>query len=246
MSWKFLSLHFKQTYEGGFRYLDKCGEFMLIAEKKWGFISGDAQPIGAKMELPERGIHLNCDAKNLVASQELPPEGDLFFPEICQNTTSLYKELFSPTSVLKNGFALKCYISFSNPQDLLAASLKIGKDSQNEVSKIVGMISEQKKLDYTFVSGSKELRVALQPVTFNGTSLTRQNSNAQHNKVEKIAIERRNTFADHIAKNFSASHALVLEMDLMESDPPADSNLVKHFSDLVQKYESLTKTFFKL
>jgi hypothetical protein len=54
MPWKTLSLHFKQTYDGGYRYLDKCGEFMLAAAEALNVIPGDIKPSGAKMEIPEK------------------------------------------------------------------------------------------------------------------------------------------------------------------------------------------------
>lgn len=40
MSWQTLSLHFKQQYDGAFRYLDRCGEFMLAAVDEMNFLPG--------------------------------------------------------------------------------------------------------------------------------------------------------------------------------------------------------------
>ena len=56
MSWQTLSFHFKQQYDGAFRYLDRCGEFMLAAVEQMNFLPGDPKPIGAKLEIPERGL----------------------------------------------------------------------------------------------------------------------------------------------------------------------------------------------
>jgi len=241
MAWKTLSLHFKQTYEGGYRYLDKCGEFMAIAEEKLNFLCGDAKPTGAKMEIPEHGVNLVCDATSLALSQELAVETDAYFPTLCKNTAALSQEIFKPKSVIKNGFALKAYWPFPNVQELLVATLKLCGDQQNELGKVLGMVPEQKKLDFTFVSGSKELHVVLQPVTFDRANLSKQNIGHQTNRVEKGRIERRNSFADHITKNFAISHALVMELDLIESEPPAEASLEKNFLELVQKSEHLKK-----
>jgi len=89
MAWQTLSLHFKQTYEGGYRYLDKCGEFMIAASDKLKFIPGDAKPTGAKMEIPEYGVNMACDANSLAVSQELPPEDDEFFVGVCSGSVEL-------------------------------------------------------------------------------------------------------------------------------------------------------------
>ncbi len=54
--WQPFSFHFKQVYNEEYRYLDKCGEFMIQAIKKLDFVAGEAQVIGAKLEKPELGI----------------------------------------------------------------------------------------------------------------------------------------------------------------------------------------------
>ena len=241
MAWKTLSLHFKQTYEGGYRYLDRCGEFMLAANANLKFIAGEAKPTGAKMEIPEHGVNLTCDSNILALSQELPLETDKFFSQLCQNSSNLVQELFKPTNIVKNGFALKAFWPFSTVQELLAASLKLGGEYQNELGKIVGMVPEHKKLDFTFVSGSKEFHLLVQPVTFDRTNLTKQNIGSQISRIEKDRIERRNIFADRITQNFTIPHALMLELDLTENDPPAGILLEKLFADLIQKYDSVKK-----
>ena len=52
MTWQTFSLHFKQTYEGGYRYLDRCGEFISEAVERLDFIPEDAKPTAAKLRTP--------------------------------------------------------------------------------------------------------------------------------------------------------------------------------------------------
>jgi hypothetical protein len=61
MAWETLSLHFKQQYDGAYRYLDRCGEFMLAAVEKMDFMPGDTKPEGAKLEIPENGFSAAVD-----------------------------------------------------------------------------------------------------------------------------------------------------------------------------------------
>jgi len=68
-----------------------------------------------------------------------------------------------------------------------------------------------------------------------------RNIGSQVTRVEKNRIDRRNKFADHIDKNFVVSHALMLELDLMENDPPMNSSFEKHFEELEQKSDQLKK-----
>ena len=53
MSWQTLSFHFKQVYEEGYRYLDKCGEFMVRAVDQMDFVPGEIQITSAQLQKPE-------------------------------------------------------------------------------------------------------------------------------------------------------------------------------------------------
>jgi hypothetical protein len=241
MAWQTLSLHFKQTYDGGYRYLDKCGEFMVDATQKLNFVAGEPKPTGAKMEIPEKGISANCDANNLTIFQEVP-DGDLSnFVSICSETSALALKHFEPLSILKNGFALKEYWAFSKSDEMFAAILNLGGNYQGEIAKVVGMVPEYKKLDFWFTSGSKEFHMVVQPTTFEKTLLSKHNVGAQANRLEKSRVDRRNQFAERINKSFVVSHALLLELDLMENNPPSDFSLEKHFAELKQKSDELKK-----
>src|SRR2546426_11487522 len=103
MSWRTLSRHFKQQYDGAFRYLDRCGEFMLAAVEKLNFQPGDAKPIGAKLEIPEHGLVATVDTLELVVVQELP-EDEEFFLKTCLGLSELVNEHFKPNRITRNGF----------------------------------------------------------------------------------------------------------------------------------------------
>lgn len=63
--WKPQDVHFKQRYEDGYRYLDRCGEFLLAAEKEYGFVCSEVVPAGARIEIPEHGISASVDTKEI-------------------------------------------------------------------------------------------------------------------------------------------------------------------------------------
>jgi hypothetical protein len=241
MAWKTLSLHFQQTYEGGYRYLDKCGEFMLAATERMNFIMSDATPAGAKMEIPEQGVHATCDARSLAVAQELPVDDGKYFLDLCKGLAELVMSHFGPKSIFKNGLLWKSYTPYPNTSDMLAASLKYGGTFHEELAKAVGMVPGNKNLDYSFVSGSKDLHVVLQPVTFERLNLPRRNVDARATRDQKSRVDRLNQFAERIGD--ALSYALVLDVDLMENDPPKASSLAKHFEELRQKSDSIRKLF---
>ena len=100
---------------------------------------------------------------------------------------------------------------------------------------------EHKKLDCGFTSGSKDLQLTLEPVTFERVNLPLRNVAIRTTAKEKNRIDRLNQFAQRIGSGLS--HALVLTLDLMENDPPKSAPLDKHFEELKGKQEAFLKLF---
>lgn len=240
MSWQTLSLHFKQTYDGAYRYLDKCGEFMLSAVKEMDFIPGEIKPVGANLEMPERGLKVGVDALELVVTQELPGKDEDFFIQMCVGLADLATKHFEPVGIIRNGFASKSMWPMSDPDLLLATSLKFGGDAHVGLGKLVGMVPAHKRVDCNFTSGSLDLHVLLHPVTFEKVSVSRHTPSFKSSQVQKQRAQRLNKSADRFATPLN--HALMLEVDLIEVDPP-ENVLKQHFSDLKRHTDALRKEF---
>jgi hypothetical protein len=56
MSWESFSLHFKQVFDGGYKYLDSCGSLMLLAEERLGLMTEDVKPSGCKMIIDKKSL----------------------------------------------------------------------------------------------------------------------------------------------------------------------------------------------
>ena len=240
MSWNTLSLHFKQQYEGAFRYLDRCGEFMLAAVEELDLLPGETKPTGAKLERPESGLTVTVDTLELVATQELPGEDARAFPEICITLAGLVKTHFQPKGVIRNGFACKSYWPIVDVDALLSASLRYGGTAHLDLGKQLGLVPAHKRLDLSFSSGSMELHVMLHPVTFEKVSINRHQPGFNASSGQKRRAQRLNASADRFSRPLS--HALVLETDLMEVDPPSNS-LDQHFCEMKRYAETLRKYF---
>ena len=240
MSWQTLSLHFKQQYDGAFRYLDRCGEFMLAAIDEMNFLPGDPKPTGAKLEIPERGLTAGVDTLELAAAQEMPGNDGEFFLETCVGLASLVERHFQPKRITRNGFACKSFWPISNPDTLLQTSLQFGGDAHSELAKKLGMVPAHKRLDFNFTSGSMDSHVLLHPVTFEKVSVNRHNPSFRASTTQKEKVERLNKFTERF--NIPLSHALMLEIDLVEIDPPQRS-LEQHFKELNQHTEALREQF---
>jgi hypothetical protein len=240
MSWKTFSLHFKQTFEGGYRYLDRCGEFMLEAVEKLDFISSETKATGAKMEKPEKGIVATIDTLELVVRQDLPEDGGQNFFKSCEQLAELAARHFSPKRIQKNGFAEKLYWPTTSPQAALKASLTLGDEFHNSLAKSIGMIPSRKGWDCHFSSGSMDFHIIVQPVTFEKVTLHKHTADFQASRQQVQRVERLNANTRRFTQDFS--HALSVDLDLVEFDPPEQS-LRRQFDELKQKSAILVKLF---
>ena len=93
---------FKQSYSGGYRYLDKCGEFLVVAENEYDFIPGEIIPTGGKLSFPDAGIEINVNAKELQVVQEFPLDDGNIFWEKTMILLDLICKFFSPESIERN------------------------------------------------------------------------------------------------------------------------------------------------
>jgi hypothetical protein len=240
MNWQTLSLHFKQTLEGGYRYFDRCGEFMLEAVERLNFVPGEIKPSGAKLEIPERGLTAAVDATELIAVQEVPGEETNSFLKTCIDLVALAHKHFTPRRVVKNGFAMKSFVGFANAEAALRASLEFGDKYHQDLGKVLGMVPAHKRLDYNFTSGSLDLHVLVQPVTFEKIASFRRAANFKASRNEKARVERHNLAADRTGG--IPGHAVMMELDLIEFEPPQDA-LEKHFQELARRKSVLQKQF---
>jgi len=239
MSWQPFSLHFRQQYEGGYRYLDRCGQFMLAAVDALNFIPSETKPTGAKMEIPEHSFTANVDTAELIATQNMP-ESSHFFMETCIGLAELTEEHFKPSRIVKNGFAAKFFWPIPNADTLLATSLKFGSDHESELGVKLGLIPTHKRINSSFKSGSMELEVALFPTTLENVTTSRQMAGFRTTSVIKRRSERFNQAADRI--KLAPTHALLLSVDLMEDDPPENS-LAQHFKQMELYADTLKKEY---
>jgi hypothetical protein len=213
---------------------------MLAAVEKMDFMPVEPKPTGAKLEIPERGLTATIDSSELAVVQELPDDNGEFFFKMCSELTVLAVDHFTPKQVIRNGFASKSYWPMLNAESPLAASLTLGDAFHVELGKSLGMVPAHKKIDCNFSSGSMDLHVLLHPVTFEKISVNRHTANFKASSAQKQRVDRLNKFADRF--NVPLSHALMLELDLTEAEPP-QGTMDKHFNELKRQTELLKNRF---
>ena len=239
MDWQPFSLHFKQMYAGGYRYLGKAGELMLRAEAELNLMPQETKPSGTRMEMPEEGLLAVVDTTEIQVTQEIVKDGGEVFLRTCQALASLVVEIFAPTRIQSNGFASKSFWRATSVEQARQMSLQFADTGLGETAKNLGMVPCESILDRRFTSGSYELRVRVLPVTFESIKFQRVNAGARASAETVKRIERLQKKAERVGA--IDPHALMLEVDLVEFDPPAGS-LGVHFAQLRKHEQYLLQT----
>lgn len=216
------SLTFKQNFLGGYRYLDRCGEFLLRAEDEMGMIpSGDQSPSGGKMEHPESGLKLEFNTTFFRLTQD-EPKKESVFTDYVTYFSSLYSALFTPRSIERNGVALQSFIHFDDLAVAERESLVGGSIEEIvSVAKAVGMVPAARNREYHFKSGSRHLTIKTFPATFEKVQSVLKNSAGRATAKRQEVVARQNIVAKRVMEQ-TLKHALFFDFDLIEDNPPED------------------------
>jgi hypothetical protein len=236
MNWEAFSLQFKQSFADGYRYLDKCGE-LILAAKKHDFMPGEITVMSGQLIIPEHLFTATVNAQELVTRQELPKDFGYFFGKSAI-LANLASEHFGLADIQANVFSVKWYWPARSPDDALGKSLKFKEKLQDELAKSLGMVPAAARTDFNFSSGNLDLHVVLQAIAFENVTLQQHNAPFGATRDQKTRIGRlrqpRPVFPQDLA------HAVFLEIDLKELDPPVNS-MEKHFGLLKAKSDILVK-----
>jgi hypothetical protein len=234
MAWQPFSLHFRRIFDGGYRYLDKTGEFMVAAEGEYDLVPGEIQVTGAKLERPEDSISISVDSKEMIIRQDFPGDNGKKFLETSLIVVQLVEKFFAPVGIRSNGFASHLYWPFPTAEKTLAASVSIGGSFHLELGKKIGMVPIENELNCLFQSGSKELRVHVHPVAIESAIIQRRTPGLRDSKKQKELIARMNRKAERLPGDLQ--QGIMMALDLQQKEPPPE-NLKQHFAEVLE-YQS--------
>ena len=121
---------FEARYERGYRYLDRCGDAMVILEEALPAISNNSlwmpeemQPIGAKMKCPELDLTLVFDASRLCLDQN-PADVDSPFEDISKYAFDTVVSKFDIRKTTRLGNRRRYILPTDSVEDAEALSVK--------------------------------------------------------------------------------------------------------------------------
>lgn len=239
MKWQTHSLRFRQVFLDGFRYLDRCGEFVLAAVDKFELLPAETKPTGASLSLPEEGLRATIDTIALEVVQEQPVDEALFL-KIVLGLAALSQEKFGPLHVENSLFETKLFFAVRNAADVERYSLRVPGYDQHERAKAFGMNAAHQNIQTEFISGSKRLHIGVVPTTFEKINLQRINPLLASTASQIKRAKRVTAQADRVPKY--DPYAIFLEVALSEMEPPLSSE-ESLYKLLLEKVETAKRVY---
>lgn len=242
MEWQTYTLHFRQLFSNGFRYLDCCGEFMIAAVETYDLMPGDATPAGGNLTLPEKGIRAAVDSVHLEVNHETPIDTETFL-KISVGLANLAQKHFGPFKIETNLFEIRMLVPMSTAAAAEEAMLTLGSfPDEPALAKKLDMTLKTRQWHTIFESGSQRLRIAVHPIAFEAVRIHRYNPVLGATPSQARRAKRLTAGAERIPAY--APYAVFLDVNLTEKEPALSSE-EKLFNMLMQKAD-IAKAAFKI
>ena len=166
-------LQFDVAFDGAYRYLDRCGEFMAAARQKFGFVPISVNPMGCNMEAPDMALQLQAsgDALLLICTN-LKFSSDLFrAADFCLRVSA---DLFDPFSIEHCRLVSRSIWRTATMEQSFVDSLKIFPAAVEDVGDLLQLPPLNQDLSFAYESGSRRLHLRLYPIAFNVTPIERK------------------------------------------------------------------------
>lgn len=221
MNWSNFHRRYQLRFEGGYRYLDCCGAFMLEAEETLDLLPSEGpKPTGARMEKPEQGVVVTLDASQLNIVEELSAQGHDLFLSLAVNVGELAVRHIEPRLVSNRMFRMSSFLPVETLGQALRYTAEVDGQHQLNWSEKIGMSASHKKIDYVFSSGSLDVNVVLSAMTFEAVTIQHLAAGVRASEKQQRRAERFNIRAENL--RVPAHHAVMLDVGITEFDPPVE------------------------
>jgi hypothetical protein len=224
-------LQFDQVYDGAYRYLDRCGEFMAKVQQAAGFTPLSATPNNCTMEVVEQGLQLrgSIEMMVLVCTQ---PENAAEWIRSAEYCSKQAIELFEPRSIVYNQIISRSIWRTKSLEDSYRLSLAVPKESLlGRFADLLQMTPLNQECFFSFQSGTHKAHVRVQPISITIAVAER--------KLPLPGASKR--FSEYLLKKEKSlqsnpqqpAYGLGLEVTVVENDPPAEGSIQKLHSTLL-------------
>jgi hypothetical protein len=231
-------LVFQQVYDGAYRYLDRCGEFMNILRSQFGFMPLSVNVNSCDMDDPQHALRVTANTDTLTITCQNPKQIESFF-NVTNVASTKATEFFEPYLVHQNRLTSYSCLYTKNQEESLRLSVNNVSAVTQELSEVLKMSPYQQDFSITFSEGSRQLTFRLHPVVTNVTAGQRQLALPGSPKAVIEHLARREQLAQTLK---GPSYALGFDITLIEFDPATPPSTEEMFERLQRQRLKILKT----
>jgi hypothetical protein len=234
--WDEWQLQFEQIYDGAYRYIDRCGEFIASVRQELGFMPSGVNPMVCDMDHPDLGLKLQASSENLTLTSWKPSDSEDFIlagEAACRKAV----ELFQPFSVHQNRLTSRsCWFTRTLAESHELSIGFLNRDGA-EVAEMIGMTPANHETAWTFQSGTRQVALKMTPIALNVTVGERRLPAPVTPKSVATFLEKKER---QLQTMRPPSYGLSLEISLIELQPIRSFSLREYFDGVVKYRERIT------
>jgi hypothetical protein len=233
-------IQFEQVFDGGYRYLDRCGEFMETVRKELNFMHVSVNPAGCDMESTDSSIRLQASIDHVLVTSTEPNRGPALV-KVADFSCITAARLFQPFNVEHNRVTLSSVITTNTLEESFGLSVSLFPSLSAELSGFLDLPPLNQDLNVAFESGSHRVHVHLYPVAVDVTSQERRLPALGYPKAQGQHLLRKAKKLEQTA--LRPTYALNLEISVVESDPIAESSIRAIHEEAFEYKKRILKAF---
>jgi hypothetical protein len=242
---------FEMRYDRGYRYLDRCGEALLIledvlpTETQLSWMPDELAPSGARLKCPELDIQISFDSYRLQIDQTVadkPKE----FPHICEILAATISARFDLRSIVRLGFRRFYMVPTDSVLQAEEMSVKMSPFKDWPMPPPEGFVSAAVEAASVFERDdhSEGIRFAVRPSARIEAPLQidQRLQVPAHLRNEKQNLVLLDQLKRQAQRERSPLAGLLLDVDSYQNRPPKP-DVGKFLSDAVQQADNLTLVY---
>jgi hypothetical protein len=240
-TFKDLQIQFEQRFDGGYRFFDKCGEFVSAVREELGFMLLNINLTGCDLESPDTSLRLRASADQLVVVST-EPEKQNEFVRVADFASKRAIELFSPFVVEYNHLTLSALQQTQSLQASFSRSITLLPTPIQDLSEQLNLPALNQDFTLSFESGTLRVHVRMQPAVRNVSVAERRLPVLGLPKAQAEHLIRREKRLS--AKVETPFYGVSLDISVVESEPVAELS-IRELCETLVEYKKKVLKFLK-
>jgi hypothetical protein len=237
-TFKDLYIQLEQRFDGGYRFFDKCGEFVSALREELGFMPLNVNLTGCDLESPDTSLRVRASADQLlVVSTE--PEKHNEFVRVADFASKTAVQLFLPFVVEYNQLTLSSLQQAPSLRASFSRSINLLPTPIQELSEELNLPALNQDFTLPFESGTLRVHVRMQPAVRNVSVSERRLPVLGLPKAQAEHLLRREKKIS--GKVETPSYGVTLDILVVESEPVTEVSIGDLCETLVQYKKKVLK-----